>query len=334
MTNPVLVEVLRGDIVESRHAGSIAVFDADGAAVMTYGDIDRPVFPRSAVKTMQALPLVENGAADAYGFGDRELAFTCASHTGEQAHADLARDILGRCGLDVEALECGAHWPMGHDATVELARSGAMPTALHNNCSGKHSGFLCACRHIGLDHSGYVNIGHGYQRMIAEAMTDVTRAPHHAENSGTDGCSIPTYAIPLRNVATGFARMATGTGLAPVRASAARRLLAACMAQPFYTSGTGQASANFMRTGKGRVFTKDGAEGVFCAAVPELGVGIAIKADDGAGRGREVMLAAVLAKLLAADPELSAAYAALATPVLKNWNGIEVGSLRPVAALA
>ena len=215
MTNPVLVEVLRGAVVESAHRGAIAVFDADGKPVLEIGDTARPVFPRSAVKAIQALPLVESGAADAYGFGDRELALACASHSGEPAHVELARAMLAKAGLDEAALECGAHWPSSHDATVALASTGKSPNALHNNCSGKHAGFLCTCVHAGIAHRGYVKSGHASQEMVRDAMQAVTGAAHDADHCGTDGCSIPTYAVPLRSFALGFARMATGIGFEP-----------------------------------------------------------------------------------------------------------------------
>jgi len=330
MTNPVLAEVLRGGKIESRHTGSIAVVDGDGRTVLAAGDVDRPVFPRSAVKAIQALPLVESGAADAFGFGDRELALACASHNGETAHADLAASMLARAGLDGGALECGAHWPSNQAATIELARSGGAPSALHNNCSGKHAGFVCACRHMGMAHKGYVKIGHDYQRIIARTMTEVTGATHEPENAGTDGCSIPTYAVPLSNLALGFARMATGQGLGPRRAAAARKLFSACMAEPFYVAGTGRADTAIMEAGKGRVFVKTGAEGVYCGAVPELGIGFALKIDDGAGRASEAAVACLLARLLKSDADLSAVYSNMASVRLTNWNGIEVGEVRAV----
>lgn len=328
MTNPILAEVVRGGAVESRHEGAIAVFDGEGAQVLAIGDIARPVFPRSAVKVIQALPLVESGAADAYGFSDRELALACASHNGEAAHADLAQAMLAKTGLDETALECGAHWPSYQEATVALARTGRSASALHNNCSGKHAGFVCACRNMGLDHRGYVKIGHDYQRLIAETMTDVTGARHSAENSGIDGCSIPTYAVPLSNLAHGFARLATGQGLGPARAEAARRLFAACMAEPFYVAGTARADTNMMKAAKGRVFVKVGAEGVYCGAVPELGLGFALKIDDGAGRAAEAAVAGLLARLLKDDAELSATFTGMSSVTMKNWNGIEVGQVR------
>jgi L-asparaginase II len=334
MSNPVLVEVLRGDIVESRHRGAIAVFDADGKAVLEIGDTLRPTFPRSAVKSIQALPLVETGAADAYGFGDKELALACASHDGEAGHVELARTMLAKAGLDEQALECGTHWPSSQKATIELARGGGRANALHNNCSGKHSGFLCACCHAGIEHRGYVKAGHQYQQMLCEALENVTGAAHNADNRAIDGCSIPTYAVPLRNLAHGFARMATGVGLGEERAKAARRLFAACMAEPFYVGGTESFDTQLMRRVPGRLFVKVGAEGVYCAAVPELGLGIALKCDDGAFRAAEVMVATVMAKLLAGDEALTEELREFINPVLTNRNGMAVGGLRPTAALA
>lgn len=333
MANPVLVEVLRGAVVESAHRGAVSVFDADGKPVWEIGDPTRPVFPRSAVKAIQALPLVESGAADAYGFGDRELALACASHSGEPAHAELAAAMLAKAGLDKTALECGTHWPFNHDATIALARAGGSPNALHNNCSGKHSGFICTCAHSGIAHQGYVKAGHALQEMVRDAMQSVTGAAHDADHCAVDGCSIPTYAVPLKSIALGFARMATGRGFAPERAKAAKRLLSACMAEPFLVAGTGKADLALMQAAPGRIFVKTGAEGVYCAAVPELGFGIALKCDDGAARASEVMIAAVLAKLLRGDEALVAKLSELARPAIESRIGAKVGLLQPTAAL-
>lgn len=333
MTNPVLVEVLRGAIVESAHRGAIAVFDADGKPFLEIGDTSMPVFPRSAVKAIQALPLVESGAADAYGFGNRELALACASHSGEPAHVELARSMLARAGLDETALECGAHWPSNHQAEIALARAGGSPNALHNNCSGKHSGFLCTCVHAGIAHRGYVRADHALQEMVRDAMQAVTGAAHGADERATDGCSIPTYAVPLRSFALGFARMATGTGFTPARARAAKRLLSACMAEPFFVAGTGRADVALMEAAPGRIFAKGGAEGVYCSALPELGLGIALKCDDGAGRAAESMVAAVVAKLLHADEILAAKLIELANAPIQSRVGAKVGSLRPTVVL-
>ena len=332
MTNAVLVEVMRGGVAESRHRGAVCVVDAAGRTVFELGDVATPVFPRSAVKAIQALPLVESGAADAYGFGDRELALACASHNGEPEHVELVRSMLARAGLDDAALECGTHWPLFQKAALALARAGVEPSDAHNNCSGKHAGFLCSCRRLGLEHHGYVKPEHAYQELVRDALEAVTGAVHDEDNCGIDGCSIPTYAVPLTNLALGFARMATGEGMRPERAKAARRLLAACMAEPFFTAGTERADTALMKAAPGRVFVKTGAEGVYCAAIPTLGLGIALKCDDGAGRAAEVVTAAVIAALLAQD-EAGERFEKLARPEMRNWRGTPVGSLRATEAL-
>ena len=333
MVNPVLVEVMRGGLVESRHRGAVCVRDGDGATMLEIGDVARPVFPRSAVKAIQALPLIESGAADAYGFGDRELALACASHSGEPKHAALAASMLARAGLDASALECGAHWPMDEAVARGLAAAGNQPSALHNNCSGKHAGFICTCVHGGLDPRGYVRRDHGAQAAVREAMQSVTGAAHGEHACGIDGCSIPTYAVPLDALALGFARMATGGGLGAERAKAARRLIGACMAEPFFVAGTGRMDTRLMEAGGERIFVKIGAEGVYCGAVPELGLGIAIKCDDGAGRAAEIMVAAVLARLLKDDAAMADRMGGLATPEVRNWNGLRVGGMRPADEL-
>ena len=285
------------------------------------------------MKAIQALPLIETGAADAYGLGNKELALACASHAGEVEHTALARAILGRAGLDEAALECGAHWPTNQGAMVALAESGGAPTALHNNCSGKHAGFLCVCCHERIERRGYVKYEHPFQEIVRDTMEGVTGARHAAENSGIDGCSIPTYAVPLRDLAKGFARMVTGNGLGQERAKAAKRLLAACMAEPFYVAGSSRACTNLMSEAPGRIFVKTGAEGVFCAALPEFGLGIALKCEDGTTRASEVAITSILATLFKRDDDLSAKLAAMARPHLRNWNGIEVASLRPAGPL-
>lgn len=331
MTNPVLVEVLRGEAVESVHRGAVAVVDANGKLVFELGDIEAPVFPRSAVKAIQALPLIETGAADALDFGDRELALACASHNGEPEHTALAADMLARAGLGEAALECGAHWPFNQDATIAMARGGGEPGQLHNNCSGKHAGFLSVCAHCGFDHPGYVAVGHSVQGLVREALQDVTSTPLSVDEYGIDGCSIPTYAVPLKSLALGFARMTSGNGLAGERAKAAQRLIKACMAQPFFVAGTGRLDTKLMRVGAGRIFVKTGAEGVYCGVLPELGLGFAIKCGDGASRGAEVATVALIHKLLGENiPGLEE----MERPILRNWHGTLVGGLRPSEAFS
>lgn len=330
MTNPVLVEVTRGERVESQHRGSYAVVDAEGRVVASAGDIDRPVFPRSAVKAFQALPLLESGAADRYQLTDAELALCVASHSGEPEHAAAAAGILKKAGLDLNALECGAHWPMGEAATRALAAAHQEPTALHNNCSGKHAGFLCFACGMDYDLNNYVGRTHPVQREIKIVCEEMTGAILGDEVCGTDGCSIPTYAAPLRGIATGFAKLATGHGLGPLRASAARRIFKAVAAHPFMVAGTGRFDTDAMNLLGERGFMKTGAEGVYCAAFPELGYGVALKIDDGATRASQAVMEALINQFLPLDDDMRQKLRALGEPHLRNWNKIDVGAVRAV----
>jgi L-asparaginase II len=327
--NPIVVEVLRGGRVESAHRGAGAVVDADGGVVFGFGDVALPVFPRSAVKPIQALPLIESGAADRFGLSDEELALACASHSGEPAHVAGAAAMLAKAGLDETALACGAHWPANAEAARALARAGGAPSALHNNCSGKHAGFLCTACALDLPVSGYETAEHGVQRAVKAALEDVCGEPLDDARRGLDGCSIPTYAISLKNLARGFARMGSGRGLSAGRAAAARRLMSAIVAHPFQVAGSERFDTEAMTALAGRAVAKTGAEGVFCAAAPELGLGFAVKADDGGGRAAEAMIAALLARFLDA-PE---GFERFTRPKLANWRGFEVGEIRPAGPL-
>lgn len=333
-SNPVLVQAWRGGIVESAHRGAFAVVDADGRLHSSLGDIERPVFPRSAVKVLQALPLVASGAADALQLGDEELALACASHGGEEAHARTAAAMLAKAGLDATVLECGAHWPYHEGSQRDLARRGEGPSALHNNCSGKHSGFVCLGCHLagGAERrgflAGYVKPGHPVMREVSAAIQAATGWDLARSATGTDGCSIPTHAVPLRHLALAFARVATGQGLSAGHAAAAARLRQAVARAPFFVAGSGRFDTRLMQHFGERVFCKVGAEGVHCAALPGLGLGIAIKMDDGnTSRAVEVVLAALLRRLLRPSGEDDAVLAPMADVRLRNWNGIEVGRL-------
>lgn len=331
MENPVLVEVTRGDTVESRHRGAAVVVDADGRIVWSVGDIERPVFPRSAVKSIQALPLIESGAADAYGFTPAEIALAVSSHSGEPIHAETALGMLKKAGRDAGCLECGTQWPMNETASRDILLKGGRPSALNNNCSGKHAGFVCLACELDADPKGYVGADHIVQREVKAALEGVTGARHDTALSGTDGCSIPTYAIPLTAMALGFARLATGHGLAPERAKAAQRIREAVAANPIMVAGTGRVDTRVTETLGERAFIKTGAEGVYCGALPELGLGIALKCDDGAGRAAEVAMAALIARFLPLDETQGSAFAPLRKSGLTNWNGIQVGRVRAVA---
>jgi L-asparaginase II len=333
MTNPAVVEAMRGALVESTHRGAGAVVDADGRVVMAFGDADRPVYPRSAVKALQALPLVASGAAERLGLSDKEIALSCASHSGSEDHLATARAMLSKAGYDERALECGAHWPLGENEARALARAGRTPTAMHNNCSGKHAGFICLSWARATDPKGYVSPDHAVQREVAAAIEAMTGTRLRDEMRGVDGCAIPTYAIPLVALAHGFARLGTGQGLSQARSKAAARIRAAVAAHPVTVAGEGRFDTEVMRLLGPRVFVKSGAEGVFCAALPEAGLGLAVKADDGAGRAAQVMMAALIRRFGGLDDETGARFMRFVSPQLFNWNGAEVGLLRPAGPL-
>ncbi len=333
MSNPVLVEVMRGARVESVHRGAAAVVDADGKPVLTIGDVERPIFPRSAVKPLQAVPLIESGAVERYGFRDEELAIACGSHNGELGHVAVVERMLAHAKLDASALACGTHWPISAPAGQALARAGGMASAVHNNCSGKHAGFLCAACAIGAVPRGYVEPDHPVQRAVHSVIEEFTGATLSADRRAIDGCSVPTWAMPLSSLALGFARFGTGRGVSARRAAAAARLRAACAAQPWMVAGSGRLCTEVMALCGARVLIKTGAEGVYAAALPEAGLGLAVKCDDGAGRAAQVMIANLIARFLPLDDSTRAAFARFIRPELRNWNGIRVGEMRPTAAL-
>jgi len=339
MQNPVLVEALRGAHVESVHRGAVVVSDDLGRVVFACGDIERPVFPRSAVKLLQAIPLVASGAADALGLNDAELALACASHGGEPAHAATAAGMLAKAGVDLQTLECGVHWPTHEHSERALAGTGHKPTALHNNCSGKHAGFIClGCGLSGHRGAalqaytrGYVEPDHPIMREVTQALGEATDMNLAHAPRGTDGCSIPTFAIPLSRLALAFARAGTGRGLSPDHAAASARLRRAIAAEPFMVAGTERLDTLVMARLGQRVCCKVGAEGVYCACLPELGWGVAIKMDDGnTSRAVEVVMAAVLLRRLPLDDAQAAWMGTLADKPLRNWQGREVGRLRAV----
>lgn len=327
--NPITVEVTRGPIVESRHRGAACIVDVSGGVQATWGDITRPVYPRSAIKALQALPLVETGAADAYGFGARELALACASHNGEEAHVATATGMLTAVGLDESALECGAHWPYCEADAHALAVAGRAPDQRHNNCSGKHAGMLALASHLGVDPKGYTDIRHPVQQRMMGTLESLTGLDLGRAAVGTDGCSVPTWAMPLENLAYAFALFGTGERMPEARAEACARLRAAVFQEPFMVAGTERFCTDFMAATAPRVFVKTGAEGVFCAAVPDYGLGVALKCDDGAGRAAEVMLVAVLRTIGVLDDLPEGTLERFIRVPIDNRRGTRVGEIRP-----
>ena len=330
---PVLVEATRGPIAESRHRGIAVIADAKGRVLRHWGDFERPVYPRSAIMPLQAIPLVESGAADAHGVGDVELALACASHSGEPAHVERVSAWLARIGCTVDDLECGAHPPYDAAAAEALRRDGAEPTALHNNCSGKHAGFLTTALHNGEPTDGYRHFRHPVQQRILGVLEQMTGQDLSAAPRGLDGCSIPTIAVPLGGLAVAMARVADPTGLPDRRAEAVLRIRRAWGAQPYFVAGSGRFDTEIITATAGRALVKFGAEGVYCGCLPEQGLGIAVKIDDGAERASRVAMIALLRHAGALDDEAANALAAFARPAITSRRGFDAGEIRPAAAL-
>jgi len=326
---PILVQVIRGGMTESRHRALAVIADRNGRILDYWGNFERAIYPRSAVKPLQALPLIESGAADAFALGSEELALACASHSGEPVHTEAVAAWLERIGCSSADLECGAHPPYDTETARELVRQGREPTPLHNNCSGKHTGFLTVARHKGEPLSGYTAFTHPVQQRILGVLEQMTGQDLGDAPRGIDGCSIPTIAVPLGALAMAMARLADPVDLPDRRAEAALRIRAAWGAHPYLIAGRNRFDTLAMTAGEGRFMVKAGAEGVSCAALPEFGIGIAVKIEDGAGRAADVAMAALLRHVGALGDEAWESLAGTpARPRLANVRGTTVGEIR------
>lgn len=331
--NPILVEQTRGNFVENRHRGAFVVADAKGNVIAAAGDISRPVFPRSAIKSMQALAMVTSGAWRQFDITDEEIALTCASHGGEDFHVAGVRSFLGHLGLGPEQLECGAHMPTNARAREALREAGLPPSPLHNNCSGKHSGMLSVARALGVDPQGYVTRDHPVQVAVRRAVETVLGAELTTDRCGTDGCSIPTWAAPLSTFAGGFARMATGEGLPADLAQASQRVFDAATRHPHLVASTDTLDTLVMEAFGGRVMQKGGADGVQCGAVRDRGWGYALKCDDGNMQASQVMVAELLRAIAAPDAMQMAVLDRFARQALRNVRKLEVGEMHATAEM-
>lgn len=326
MSGPVVVEVTRGPVVESRHEGIAAVVKADGTIVGSWGDVDAAILPRSANKPIQAMAFVESGAVERFGLGDEHIALACASHTGETRHVETVRAWLAKVGLGEADLECGTHAPRLQTIIESLARANQLPTPAFNNCSGKHSGFLTTAVTYGEPTKGYISYDHPVQKRLRLVMTDLCGVDADGFRHGTDGCGIPTLATPLRRLAQAMASMADPSRLSSKHADAAARIRKAMNAEPFMVAGSGRFCTRVNQAAPGVIQVKTGAEGVFCGMLPTLGLGVAVKMWDGATRASEVAMAALLDHLgvLPADRRDEILH-----PPVKNVVGLLVGEMRP-----
>ena len=327
--NPVLLEVTRGALVESRHRGAAVVVDADGAVHARWGDVERTIFPRSAVKPLQALVLVESGAADRFDLDEAELALACSSHNGEPRHVAAVSNWLTKLGLNADALVCGGHPPLGAKAARELAAAGEKPGPLHDNCSGKHAAMLSTALALGAPIDGYQNFDHPVQQRIGATLSEMAGVEIARRDWAVDGCGVPTRAMPLVNLARAMARFAAPDELPAGRAEAARRLAAAMTAAPGMVAGEERFDSEVMAAAPG-VIVKGGAEGVHVAALGGKRLAVAVKIDDGATRASDAVTAALLDRLGAFDSGQKAALGEWLEPKVRTRRGEVVGVLRPM----
>ena len=316
-----LIELWRGGLRESAHLGHAVICDGKGI-VEAWGDPGAVIFPRSSCKMIQALPLVESGAADAAGLSSEELALACASHNGAEIHTRRVSAWLDGLGLAESDLRCGAHLPNDPAERRRLTCSETAPCQIHNNCSGKHAGFLTLNRHLG-GGAEYVELDHPVQRAVRDAFEAETGET--IAGWGIDGCSAPNFAVTVAGLAramAGFAQPGSDRS-----GQARRRLVEAMIAHPELVAGEGRACTEMMRAARGRAALKTGAEAVFVAILPERGLGVALKVADGATRGSEAAIATLMVHLDIFDEKDPVVQKYLSGP-LRNWRGLATGELR------
>jgi L-asparaginase II len=320
-----LVETTRGGTTECVHYGSIAVTDTAGRLVAAAGDAESLNFTRSALKPLQAVPFVEDGGMERYGFGSHELALMCSSHSGEAMHVGVVQRILAKADADTAALQCGCHPPIWFTATDNLPPAGLQWSALHHNCSGKHAGFLAFCRMHGQPFGGYLDPGHPLQQRVRATVTRFANGD--AVAWGIDGCSAPNCALPLKRLAQTYARLAGG-------ATPELRALAYAMTRhPDLVSGTRRMDLAIMQTGSGDWVSKAGADGMQAIGVRSKGLGIAIRIADGNPRALHAATVEVLQQLGLLDDPSGTPLALYDCPPIRNYLGIETGAVVPVLKL-
>jgi L-asparaginase II len=337
-----VVEVTRGDIVESIHYGGFIVVDSSGKILASLGAQDLLSYPRSSMKPFQALPFIERGGDEAFGFTDQETAILCASHAGTDLHVSVLKGMHQKVGIVEDDLGCGVHWPSDAKTRHAMRAAGEEPTPFRHNCSGKHTGMLAYCALEGWDKGANLDPNHPLQVQIRKTLAEMLRMNPNDLPLGIDGCSAPVYGIPMQNMAEAVARLAEPKNLDQNRAAACRKITAAMMANPVMVAGPGKFDTDLMTTAKGKVFSKGGAEGYqIIGVMPGViedgapGLGIAIKISDGdpLGRARAFVSLLILEALGVLDEEDLESLKLQEKRVVKNWRGIEVGELKPAFSL-
>ena len=324
------VVVTRGGIVESQHAIRYAVADPTGAIVESAGDIDAPTFLRSSAKPLICATVVQSGAADRFGFNDVELAVAAGSHSGEPYHIDAVKSMLAKAGLEESALQCGAHAPMHEPSAAALAAAGERPRAIHNNCSGKHAAILALAAHLGAPTQDYLSPSNAAERAILAACSDLFAIPSERIVVGVDGCGIPVVAVPMRNSAAFYARLADVGSLPPKWREPVERVRRAMVNHPAYVAGTGRFDTDLMRATFPNVACKGGAEGFHGTASIARKLGLCVKVADGNYRAVSPFVIERLLALGAIDDDAAKLLETHRRPVVKNHAGKAVGEIRAV----
>ena len=329
MREPWQIEVTRGALVESVHRAHAAVVDTAGRVLHAAGDPERVTFLRSSAKPLQALAMVESGAAERFGFTDREIAVMCASHSGEPFHVAAVQSILRKIGLDEGALACGIHAPSHAPSAETLIRAGEAPRKIHNNCSGKHASMLTLSQHCGWYVDGYTEPGHPAQVRLRSVLAEMAGMAPDDVYVAVDGCNAPVFAIPLSRIARAFALLAQPTNVPPEREAALKRISSAMRAHPEMVDGTGGFTTNLMRVAGDNIVSKSGAEALFCAGALAQGWGIAAKIEDGTARAHPVLVPELLAELRVITADQRDRLRRLHAPEVYNTAGVAVGEMRP-----
>ncbi|MCD1257920.1 asparaginase [Paenibacillus athensensis] len=335
LTQPreIVVRVCRGPLTESVHRGHMAVIGADGRLVAEAGDARLVTFARSAAKPLQALPVIEAGAADAYGFTAAELALLSSSHSGEAEHVEAAAALLGKLGLSAAQLQCGVHEPFDAAAAHRLRELGELPTSLHNNCSGKHAGMLALALQLGAPTAGYMDAAHPVQLLMRSAVAAMCGLSEAALHIGVDGCGVPVFGMALDRLAYAYARLGTPEDLPAERAAACARVVAALRTHPRLLAGSGRFDTRLIEATNGRLIGKMGAEGVFAVCMPGQGLGMALKIADGQQRALYPAVSEALRQLGWLQPGELLKLAEFHEPVQRNWQGTKVGRILPEVRL-
>jgi L-asparaginase II len=328
MPDQLLVEVTRNDVVESRHFGSAVVCDDRGNVLHSWGDIETLIFPRSALKPLLAIDLVNSGASEHFGLSDAEISMACASHQGEPMHQQLVTAWLDRLGLTDDHLACGADLPDDVDSAHKLLVSGQQGCRVHHNCSGKHAGFLTTALHLKMPLEDFHLVDHPLQQISMNGLSNLAGINVLDYPIGVDGCGFPAPTMPLFKLALMVARFANPADLADDRAQAIFRIQQAIIREPLYAAGHGTVVSELNQVTNGAVLAKTGAEGVLTAALPEQGLGIALKISDGSARARSAALLEILDHLGVLTDAEKKQLQAHTIPQIENSRGLVVGEIR------